>query len=204
MSKDDRVDNSLLLNAGLELMQQNSKPLTKMPSMGRSMLFKLPDGTTVRIRTCNDHILIAVADSPRKDARLNIEGTDWLLIIMPEEERTHGKVIAYLVPTTEAVTEIRRAHEEWLANGPNTKGANTTWNLQFDDSGSGIACNYAKKWKKFRLNGEVSTLDRVVAEISGQDQGRNIKEAVEVARQHIASIAGVPPQAIKISIDFTA
>ena len=26
MSKGDRIDNSVLLNAGLELMQQNSKP----------------------------------------------------------------------------------------------------------------------------------------------------------------------------------
>lgn len=202
MEKSNRIDNSDLLHAGLKLMQRNGKPLTKMSSTGRSMLFKLPDGDTVRIRTCNDHILIAVADSPRKDAKLNIEGTDWLLIVMPEEERTHGKVIAYLVPTTEAVAETRRAHEEWLANHPKTRGANTTWNLQFDDSGPGMSCYYAQKWKKFKLNGEISTLDRVVTETPGQS--RNIKEVVEVARRHIASIVGVSPQAIKISIDFAS
>ncbi len=37
-----------------------------------------------------------------------------------------------------------------------------------------------------------------------QDQGRNIKVEVEVARQRIASVAGVPPQAVKISIDLAA
>ncbi len=59
------------------------------------MIYSLPDRQTVRIRTCNDHILIVVADSPSADARLNIRGTDWLLIVMPEIERTPGKVIAY-------------------------------------------------------------------------------------------------------------
>lgn len=202
MGKGNKIDNDVLLDAGLKLMRQNGKRLSKMPSTGRSMLFKLSDGDTVRIRTCNDHILIAIADSPRKDAKLNIEGTDWLLIVMPKEERTHGQVIAYLVPTAEAVAETRRAHEEWLANNPNTRGANTTWNLWFNGRGPSMACNYAKRWEKFRLNGEVSTLDKAIPQTS--DQGRNIKEVVEVARQHIASAAGVSPQAIKISIDFAA
>ena len=204
MGKGNRIDNDILLHAGLELMRQNGKPLTKLPSKGRSMLFKLSDGATVRVRTCNDHILIAVADSPSKDAKLNIEGTDWLLIVMPEEERTNGNVIAYLVPTTKAVAEARRTHKEWLASRPNTKGTNTTWNLWFDDDSTDIANNYAKKWAQFQLNGEVSTLDSAIKEAPVQDQGGNIKVEVEVARQRIASVAGVPPQAVKISIDFAA
>lgn len=204
MPKGNRIDNDVLLQAGLKLMLQNGKPLTKLPSKGRSMLFELPDGDTVRARTCNDHILIAVADSPSPDAKLNIDGTDWLLIVMPEEERTHGKVLAYLVPTTEAVAEARRTHEEWLANNPNTKGANTTWNLWFDDDGSGKANNYARKWAKYLLEGDVLTLDSAIDETHSQDRGGNIKAEVEAARERIASVAGVSPQAVKISIDFAA
>ena len=33
------------------------------------------------------------------DAKLNIQGTEWLLVVMPEVPRTRGKVLAYLVPT---------------------------------------------------------------------------------------------------------
>lgn len=40
----------------------------------------------------NDHILIVLADRPGGDAKLNVEGTDLLLIIMPEIERTPGSV----------------------------------------------------------------------------------------------------------------
>src|SRR5271166_6556214 len=126
MPKTPRIDNNALLEAGLELMKRNGKSLSKQPSFGRKMLYSLPNGETVRVRTCNDHILIVVADSPALDAKLNIEETDWLLIVMPEIERTPGKVIAYLVPTAVAVEASRQTHSEWLATNPNTKGNNTT------------------------------------------------------------------------------
>ena len=204
MAKGAGIDNEILLQAGLKLMEQNGMQPTKLPSRGRSMLFQLPDGDTIRARTCNDHILIAVADSPSADAKLNIEGTEWLLIVMPEIERTHGKVVAYLVPTTEAVAEVRRVHEEWLANDPNTKGANTTWNLWFGGGGREIANNYAQKWAEYELEGNVSTLDDPVDGEPFQDGDRNIKAEVMAARKRIADVAGVSPQAVKISIDFAA
>ena len=90
MAKTNRIENDTLLKAGLELMQASGKPLTKLASKGRAMLYQLPSGETVRARTSNDHILIVVAEKPTRDARLNIEGTDWLLIVMPEIERSHG------------------------------------------------------------------------------------------------------------------
>src|SRR5258707_6067690 len=132
MPKSPRIDNDALLTAGLELMRQDGKPLSKLQSPGRSMLYALSSGETVRVRTCNDHILIVLADRPDDDAKLNIEGTDWLLLVMPEIERTPGSVIAYLVPTKVAVEAARCTHREWLATKPNTKGGNTTWNLWFD------------------------------------------------------------------------
>jgi len=53
--------------------------------------------------------------------------TDYVLIVMPEVERTQGKVIAYLVPTDVAVTEAKAEHSAWLKTNPNTKGDNRTW-----------------------------------------------------------------------------
>ena len=114
MAKLGRIDNEVLRDAGLALMRENGKPLTRRPSSGRSMLYSMPNGESVRVRTSNDHILVVVADKPTPDAHLNIQGTDWLLIVMPEVERAEGKVIAYLVPAKEAEEAVRASHRAWL------------------------------------------------------------------------------------------
>ena len=212
MAKPDRIDNEVLRDAGLALMRTNGTPLTKLPSSGRSMLYAMPNGESVRIRTSNDHILVVVADRPTDDAHLNIQGTDWLLIVMPEVERAAGKVIAYLVPTEEAVEAVRKSHRAWLDSNPDTSGKNTTWNLWFDHSYSGMASRqgkheYAERWAKYRLAGDISTEDLVStrADEAGENGGSgNIRTEVEAARQRIAHAACVPPNAVKISIDFAA
>ena len=205
MTRAERIDNEVLLKAGLELMRQNGKPLTRLPSKGRAMLFKLEDGQSVRVRTCNDHILIAVADRPTEDAKLNIEGTNWLLIVMPEVERTHGNVLGYLVPTKEAVEEVRQTHREWLATNPATKDGNTTWNLWFDHDGSGKANDYAEKWTRYRLEGMITTAAIANNETAPtREAGGNLKAEVRAAQERIASVAGVSPESVKISIDFGA
>jgi hypothetical protein len=200
MAKSPRIDNDLLLRAGLELMRQNGKPLSKIQSSGRSMLYALSNGKTVRVRTCNDHILIVLADRPDHDAKLNIEGTDWLLIVMPEIERTPGPVIAYFVPTGVAVEAARRTHQEWLSTNPQTNGSNTTWNLWFDSNGPRKANDFGLQWSKYRLAGEGTTVQPVaLAEMS---EPNNIKAEVESARQRISKAAGVSPGAVRITIDF--
>ena len=203
MAKTNKVGNEVLLQAGLELMNKSAKPLTKRSSKGRAMIYEMPDGDTVRVRTSNDHILIVVADKPTQDARLNIEGTDWLLIVMPETERQQGNVLGYLVPTEEATQEARRSHAEWLASNPNTHGGNTTWNLWFNDRGPGAASNYAVKWTEYRLDADVTTL-QMGAESTQFSGSGNINTVVESARASIAKIAGVLPSAVRISIDFGA
>lgn len=201
MVKGDRVANKVLLQAGLEVMRQNGSPLTKIPSQGRSMLYKMQTGETVRVRTCNDHILIAVSDDPKEDARLNIEGTDWILLVMPEVERTQGKVIAYLLPTKVAVAEARRAHQKWLATNPNTSG-NTTWNLGFRSGVPGEENNYFEIWAKHRLQGEISTEDLSTSQVPKTGEPGTINFEIQAAREHIAALAGVPTEAVKISIAF--
>ena len=209
MAKPDRIDNEVLRDAGLALMRENGQPLTKCPSPGRSMLYSMPNGDSVRVRTSNDHILIVVADKPTPDARLNIEGTNWLLIVMPKLERAEGPVIAYLVPAEEAVETVRRAHQAWLSSEPNTKGNNTTWNLWFDHVYSGMASRedkhgYAEKWAKYRLAGDISTKDLASTGCDPASNSVSIQDEVDAARQRIARAASVHPEAVKISIDFVA
>ena len=127
----DRVDGVTLVEAGLAAMEKAGKPLTRLPSKGRAMLYQTREGETVRVRTCNDHVLIVVADRPDPNANLNIEGTDLLLVVMPETERTAGPIDLYLIPASEAVSEARRTHQEWLDSSPGTKGDNRTWNFWF-------------------------------------------------------------------------
>jgi hypothetical protein len=200
MPKSPRIDNGALLTAGLELMRQNGKPLSKLQSSGRSMLYAISGGETVRVRTCNDHLLIVLADRPTEDAKLNIEGTDWLLIVMPEIERTPGRMFAYLVPTKVAVDAARRTHQEWLGTNPNTKGGNTTWNLWFDQDGPAKANDFAAKWSKYRLEGEATQ----PAGLGETSEPGNIKAEVEAARQRISRAAGVSPAAVRITVDFGA
>lgn len=194
-----KVSNDLLLDAGLKLMATNGKSLTKLPSKGRAMLYQLENGETVRVRTCNDHILIAVADNPSPGAKLNIEDTDWLLIIMPEVPRTPGNIIGYFIPTEVAVQEVRATHKRWLDSNPKTRGENTTWNLWFEDAGSGKASGYAKKWAQYRLKG---VSDTPPASALQKETGNPIKAEVDAARMRIAKVAGVPLEAVRISIDF--
>ena len=137
-----------LVRAAVSLMENLGTPLTKLP--GRGNLYGASTGKTVRIRTCNQHKLLVNAASPNPDAKLDIDGTDSLLVVMPEKERTEGENIFYLVPTTEAVAEMRGAARKWLASHPATNGQNMTWTLAFKKMTAHD--NYAVKWEKYRLN----------------------------------------------------
>jgi hypothetical protein len=192
------VPNESLLAAALELMKQNGKPLTKTNGTGRSMLYSMPNGETVRVRTCNDHILIVLANRAEGDARLNIQGTDWLLVVMPEIPRMPGNVLAYLVPTAVAVKAARDCHQAWLATSPNTKGDNRTWNLWFSENGPKKANAFHEHWKKYLLTGTADVDQSPSVAVT------DVKSEVESARLRISKAAGVPVSAVRISIDFFA
>jgi hypothetical protein len=199
MPKGPRIPNEGLLAAGLELMKQNGMPLTKLPNFGRAMMYSRPDGATVRVRTCNDHILIVLGDKPSGDAKLNIEGTDWLLVVMPETPRTPGKVKAYLVSTRVACAAARLTHQAWLDTRPDTHGDNKTWNLWFCSDGPAKANNFDAHWNQYLLKGDADTTQ--VVNPNETSEG-SVKIEVENARQRISRAAGVPLGAVRISIDF--
>jgi hypothetical protein len=198
------VDNEALLRAGLELMARAGKPLTKLPSRGRAMLYALPNGETVRVRTCNDHVLLTIAESASLDAKLNTEGTDWLLHVMPEKPRTAGDAIAYLIPVAEAVEAARNAQRGWLAGKPNTKGDNRTWTLQFYGDGRISWEGFDTKWARYRLNGS-APIKAGDAETGVGATGKldELKAEIEQCRQRIAQVANAPLEAVKITIDFS-
>jgi hypothetical protein len=199
----DRIDNEALVEAGIAAMRTCGRPLTRLPSKGRAMIYALPNGETVRMRTCNDHVLIVVGDRPDPDAKLNIEGTDWLLLVMPEVERVPGKTVAYLLPTKVVEVEARRTHKEWLATNPNTKGDNKTWNLWFRKDAPAKANDYAAKWSNYRLSASVEADEAAEKpERHSVPRAGNVKAEVEDARRRIARAAGVPVESVKITINF--
>lgn len=203
MKSTQKVPNTDLLRAGLELMRQNAKPLERIEAKGRAMIYKSPTGNTVRVRTCNDHVLVALADSPGKGARLNIEGTDNLLIVMPEVPRSRGPVIAYLVPTDVAVHAVRTTHEEWLATNPRTNGDNRTWNIWFDDAAPAKSNGFARKWAQYRIRGSFDLRTAVASAHLRRTNARgNLADVIAEAKRQIADAAGVPENAIRITIDL--
>jgi hypothetical protein len=165
------------------------------------MLYVMPDRKTVRVRTCNDHILVVVADGPGEDASLNVEGTDYVLIVMPTKERTLGPVDAYLVPTEVVVDAARTTHKQWLRKQASPNG-NRTWNLWFDDKRSGVApewYGFARKWADYRLNGTAHTLPDSPQAMPASTK---LNDKIVAWRRQIAAEVGVAPEAVRISIDF--
>jgi hypothetical protein len=201
---EDRVPNEALAQAGLELMNQAGKPLERIKSSGRAMIYRMPDGSTVRLRTCNDHLLVVLADADDADtARLNVEGTHFVLIVMPERQRTPGPVMVYLVPAEIVADAARSTHKEWLATKPNTKGDNRTWNLWFNNDAPSKANNFAEKWRQYRLSGTASAGLATAAPAStpSTPPPKKLGDVIASAKFQIAEAAGVSADCVKITID---
>lgn len=194
----DRVPNQTLVDAAVEMMSFADKPMRKLATGTRAMKYALGDGKTVRVRTCNDHVLVVLASSAEESASLNIEGTDFLLIVMPETPRQAGPVIAYFLPTNVAVEDVRRAHAAWLTSGPATKGNNRTWNIWFDDGPPGCS-GFASRWGNYRLPNQ-SRNDFAAKSPIGARRDGLLGTVIAKARSDIANAAGVPLDAVKITV----
>ena len=193
----EKVPNQILLDTAIQLMAATGKPLKKIATGTRAMKYELEDGRTVRVRTCNDHVLVVLASNTAQDAHLNIEGTDFLLVVMPEAPRKEGPVIAYFLPTTVATNDVRSAHMEWLKSGPATRGNNLTWNIWFDDGPPGCS-GFAARWVNHQLpkTAAITSTRNTVSEKKSGSLGGVIAKA----RSEIAAAAGVPLEAVKITV----
>lgn len=204
MANRSLIPNGLLQDAALRLMKKEGKSLERLPKKGTAKLFKTPEGKTVRIRTCNDPILVTVAKHAGKGAKLSIEGTDYILIVMPEIKRTYGPVIAFLVPTDIAVKDVREAHGKWLDGDPSTSGKNTTWNIWFGKGGPPASSGFFKKWNQYKLKSKA-----IVSPSAGHDSSSatqsgklSLGEVIKQSKKQISKVAGVPASAIKIIVDL--
>lgn len=200
----EKVPTSALIAAGVRAMEEADRPLTLHYKKGKVRVYKLPNGETVRLRTCNDHILITVADSTNLDATLNIEGTDWLMIVMPKVPRVDGEVLVYLVPTNVAVETVRSGHQAWLDSNPNTDGNNTTWNIWFGNRKSKLPQlhGFHEKWSEYLISGTIATTTLSDDRKSFEKKTLSTKAEIEIARQRIAAAAGVRESDVKITVDF--
>ena len=197
-----KVPNERLLDAGLRLMAQSGTPLERVEAKGRAMLYRTPDGETVRVRTSNDHVLVVVAESPEPGAKLNIEGTDKILIVMPEIPRSPGPIVGYFLPTAVAVEAAQSTHKEWLASNPSTKGENRTWNIWFDDDGPTKANGFAKKWSKYRVHGSATARPSHKNQIEDiSNSPATLGEVIADAKRRIAAVAGIPETAVRITLE---
>jgi hypothetical protein len=197
MAKGHKVDNEVLLAAALDLLRQNNKPLSRLPSKGRSLLFAMSSGQTVRARTSNTPDLVVTADRPTLDAKLGIEGTDWLLFVMAEKQGKQAAV--YLIPTDVAVKGLLESHGKWLDLDPNTKGSNKTWVIPFHPDWFQGADDFSVVWSKYR-EGTVDLVDSPIR--TGSTELGKMKAVVDAHRQWIAQSLGVQASNIKITIDL--
>jgi hypothetical protein len=197
-----KVPNEQLLEAGLRLMAQNGTPLRRVEAKGRAMLYRTSEGETVRVRTCNDHVLVVVAESLEPGAKLNIEGTDKVLVVMPEIPRSPGPIVAYFLPTAVVVEAVQSTHKEWLASNPSTKGENRTWNIWFDDDGPTKANGFAKKWSKYRVQGSATARPSHENQIEDTSNSpATLGEVIADAKRRIAAVAGIPETAVRITLE---
>ena len=160
--KNDKIHTRILDRAAEDLMSKNDKQMTKEPHKRYKKLYKQRDIGTVLVRTNNDRRLLVTAESADRRAKLDFDDADWILIVIPEKKNTQGKIVAYLVPTDDAADDIYRIHDAWLKKHTGNNSDNRTWKLCFDnDDGDQEICEneFAKKWEKFRLPGNVSSFD---------------------------------------------
>jgi len=194
------IDSEILVNSGLAAMKRTGKPLAPLRREARATIYVMPNGETVRMRTCNDRKVVVVSWTDALDAKLNIEGTDWVLLVMPEVRRKLGKTICYLVPTNVLAAEARCVREAWLARKPDRVRNNRTWKLWFGQKKGGNASDLETMWSQYRLDISIIAAQRTVSAPSSR--GIVVKKEIDEARRRIALAAGVPIKTVRIKISF--
>jgi hypothetical protein len=160
MGLTNRVPKQALIAAGLEAMRQAGMPLERVEGADvRSAIYRLPDGRTVRVRTCNRPSFLVTGDDDNPNrAKLNITGTDLLLYVFPKKARTPGPVFTYLIPVPVAEAEVRKRRRAWLETDPDTAGDNRAFVLWFTPvPWCPPLGNLHEDWAQYQLDVEAST-----------------------------------------------
>jgi hypothetical protein len=200
-----------LKNAAYRAMEELGHSLSQIKTGTRSMIFEMEDGRTVRLRTTNDPVLICVAETNDVEAKLNVEGTDFLLLAMPEIPRTPGRVLVYLVPTQRVLTDVKESHKAWLATNPRTKGDNHTRNIWFENRGTPWS-GFHDKWSEYKTIVEANAPPSLRPEEQESTQERQVlstepqtvAEIINRTTHEISQITGIKADKIKIELRFEA
>lgn len=113
-----KIPNAALIKCAAEIMSAENRSFEPISTRGRSMIYRTEDNKTVRLRTSNDHVLVIAAKPLEDKWQLNIEGTDYVLVVMPVIQRVVGEVRAFLVPTELLVRLVREEYAEMLNQVP--------------------------------------------------------------------------------------
>jgi hypothetical protein len=207
----EKIPNKVLKTCALELMALNGQPLEMMSSRGRSMLYKLQTGATVRVRTSNDPVLVVGAESTDNGLKLNISGTDFILLVMPEKPRTWGEVKGYLIPTSEAISAIKSANPTAFTGRQENHQKGTALTIWFQSSDR-LDSNFNEKWLKYLLKSRVDASD--YQDLHEDNHGERVKkkkartaknnmtvgDVIDEARKRISTITGLPVKSVKIEV----
>ena len=146
-------------------------------------MYRTPSGQTVHLRTNRRRALMTVAEGFAPEDVMECEGQQDLIgIAIPG---LVGSVECFLVPTDEVVDRLRSAHRSWLAAHPGS--ATDARAVRFDGDPHLAWEGFSEKWAQFRLAGAPSlSLEQIIAD----------------SRRTIATQAGRPESAVRISIDY--
>jgi hypothetical protein len=149
--------------AFLERMTLVGKPLEPAPgTIGHRgpllAIYKITTtGQTVRLRTNDKPALISVGvglDPETPDAPINVEGQDFVGVVIPASRRkSETKLHYYLVPTTEVVECMRAAYQH-------TGRRNKFRRILFDGDPNNPGEGFAQKWEQYRLPDDVVKPDQ--------------------------------------------
>jgi hypothetical protein len=125
-----------LRSIGLAALERTGCGPTRVASERRGQLYTMSDGRTVKLRTNNDRRVIVTTDDTRSNAKLDLEGCDFVLLVVPKQI----------------------ANADWLASLPKTRDQNHTWQLFLNEGKPASGANFSGKWHTYRIDALVSRL----------------------------------------------
>jgi len=211
----EKIPNKVLRLCALDIMENSDLPIKEVPSPGRSMIYKLSSGETVRLRTSNDPVLVVAVEPSDVGPKLNIEGTDKLLLVMPEQPLNRWEnIVGYLMPTSEVIAAIKSSYPKFFDRQTNRLKTKQALTLSFEDSGKPSG-GFEGKWERYLLpmkcparafQDEVKPVQKVKKVSSPRQrpkgQPETVNDVIAEARERISEITKVPIKSVKVSVSL--
>jgi hypothetical protein len=182
-------------------MEAAGMPIERVPGgHAANQLYRITAGTnaekTVRLRTNRDYAVMALAEGPDYAAVISsLEDIDLVAIACVNPS---GEAECYLVPASRLNEDMKAGHR--AASGRLNRPSNSNVRILYfryrvDRPWHG----YARKYAEFRLGPAVEAQPSTTSQDGGVRRGSDV---IERAQRMIAAEFGVPPTAVRISIDL--